>query len=66
MIQDGHNEEEVLAVASMAEVARPASSRKPYLKPCLHVYGSIEKITHQGGTGPTGDNRGKRNHKTGG
>jgi hypothetical protein len=66
MIQHKHNMEEVPEVESMAKVVRSPSSKKPYLKPCLSVYGNIEKITRNGGAGPTGDNRNKMNNKTGG
>jgi hypothetical protein len=66
MIQHKQNMEEVPEVESMAKVARSPSSKKPYLRPCLSVYGNIEKITQNGGKGPTGDNRTKANHKTGG
>jgi hypothetical protein len=41
-------------------------SKKPYLKPHFQVYGRIQEITRNGGTGPAGDNRYKNNSRTGG
>ncbi|HEV3483350.1 MAG TPA: hypothetical protein VGR97_13605 [Candidatus Acidoferrales bacterium] len=42
------------------------SPKKSYLKPTLRIYGNIEKVTLQGISSTTGDNRVKANHKTGG
>jgi hypothetical protein len=41
--------------------------KKPYLKPCVQVYGALELITRNAkATSVAGDNPTKRNHKTGG
>lgn len=61
-----HYIEEVLAPDTTVDITHPPCSKKPYLKPHLCVYGRIEEITRQGGTGTAGDNRGKLNGKTGG
>ena len=42
------------------------SPKKSYQKPTLTIYGNIEKVTLQGTSSTTGDNRVKANHKTGG
>lgn len=57
---------EAVQVDSKAGVARSDFSKKAYLKPRLHVYGSVESITQFNAGKGSGDNRNKRNAHSGG
>lgn len=56
--------QEVPAVDATVEVTHRASSQKPYLKPSLNEYGTIEDITRFTVSGVPGDNRTQSNQRS--
>jgi hypothetical protein len=47
-----------------ASLGPKASPKKIYQKPCLSIYGSVEKITQSVGRGARGDNGVARNNRS--